>query len=161
MLHNLCIKNSPDFIFPQSLTKATQKRKQSKTPSLTEILEYTLQQKRYSQPAPVVYKQRHRNHSLALNIPPRESFSSTANNFPTSPRLSVTNTELFDIELDRRNSRQLNEISRDGKQSRTSTKSNRSMKPSSSQTSLTRSKSLILQTPIKHSPDCKSNPNKF
>lgn len=35
------------------------------------------------------------------------------------------------------------------------------LRPSPSETSLTRSRSLILPTKTKHSPDCKDNPYKF
>lgn len=125
-----------------------------------EILEHTMQQKRYSQPPPPIYIHNHRHPSQTLTIPTRQSFSSIDNNYSATPRLSITNSEIFDMEMDHRSGTHL---SRSDAPTRQSIRSNKSIKSTSSQNSLSRSKSMttLRATPIKHSPNCKSNLNKF
>lgn len=129
------------------------------------LLNYSLTQKRYSTQIQQEARHYHRasliaQPSAAITIPRKhkESISSlTPYNSSVTPRLSLTTSEADAIEMNYR----LSQPSTSSKPMRNpSTRSSRSAKVlhlCPSQASITRSKSLNIQSSIKHSPNCRHN----
>lgn len=124
------------------------------------LLNYSLNKKRYCTEIPP--EARHRQHTIPIPRTHKTSFSnsiSTTNNSIT-PRLSLTPSDAEGMEMSRRVTNQISTLTQVERQpSMKSTLSFKALQLSPSQTSLTRSKSLNIQSTMKHSPNCRLNKN--
>lgn len=116
------------------------------------LLNYSLNKKRYSTQIPP--EARHYRPTLAVPRLQKPSFLSSTSNNSIAPNLSLTPSFTEGFEM---NQRVTNRIT---VERQPSTRSNKSFIPlhlSPSQASLTRSKSLNIQSTMKHSPNCRLN----
>lgn len=118
------------------------------------LLNYSLNKKRYSTEIPP--EARHYRASISVPRIHKQSYSSSTSNNSAGPRLSLVPTDAYGLEMDRRVPNR-NSLMPNVERRPSTRRSFVALNLSPSQASLTRSKSLNIQSTIKHSPNCRLN----